>query len=119
MVRLAHGGHQAVRSPHGEVDGEHQTEPQHIPAGGLAHIEQVALQHVQHPAGEQVLQAQDDARHVQLQQPQQAAEEDHQREEHEQQIVGQRRSLMGHGVVEIAVHRVGKELPHPGGGYSF
>ena len=114
MVGPPHGDHQAVRRPHGKVDGKDQAEPQHGPAGGLADIAEVALHHVHHAGGQQGVQGVGNSGDVQLQQAQQAAEEDQQGEDHEEQVVGQGGGLLGHPVEEVSFNCFGQEFSREG-----
>ena len=113
VVGPAHGDHQAVRRPHGKVDGKHQPEPQHCPAGGLADIAEVALDQLHHPGRQQGRESLNDAGDIQLQQTQQAAEENQEGTDHKEQVVGQGRSLLGYAVKEVALHCPGQESPGP------
>ena len=113
MVGPAHGNHQAVGGPHGEIDGKDQAEPQHSPAGGLAHIGQIALHHVHNPCGEQRVQGTGNIGYIQLQQAQQAAEKDHQGEEHKEEIVSQRGGLLGNPVEEVSFDCFGQKAAWP------
>ena len=59
------------------------------------------------------MQGTDHAGDIQIQQPQQAAEEDQEGEDHKQQVVGQGRPLAAHVMDEVTLDNVPEKTPRP------
>ena len=88
---------------HGEVHGKYQTEYHELRAWVFPHIGQVQLRQLQHDLRQKIRKDGHNARNVQIQQAQQGADENKERENHKQQIKRQRRALGSHVMLEIAV----------------
>ena len=111
VVGRADGDHQGVGGPHGEPDGEEQTEDHQLGAGVPAHVEEVGPDDVHHVPGQELPQGQEDGGDVQIQHAQQGADEDQEGENHKQQVEGQGGALDPHVVAEVALD---EEIGPPG-----
>ena len=106
-VGPAHGLHQTVGGPHGEIDAEKQAEPEHRRAGGGGDIAEIGLHHIHDLHRQQRREGLGDAGDIQVQQTQQTAEENQEGEDGEQQVIGQGRALTAHVVGKVPAHHVG------------
>ena len=94
--------HEAVGRPDGEVDGEHQGEPEHGGAGGLSHVLQIRPAQLHRRPGHHRVNHPQNAVHIQLQEAQKGADKDENREQGEENVVGQGRALPGDVVGVVA-----------------
>ena len=115
---LAQRVQQAAGGPHGEPDGKHQAEPHELAAGVAGNVFQIAPYHLRHVPRHNLLQAGDDAVHIQFQNTQQGADEDQQRENSEQQVVGQGCAVPCHVMEIVPADHLRRRLPQRRAGVS-
>ena len=103
MIGCPHGAHEGIGSPHGKVDGKHQPEHHQLRAGVLTDVGEVHLNELYHLRRQKVCQRLHHSRNIQIQQAQQGADKNEEREDREQQVKGQSGALDGHIVLIVTV----------------
>lgn len=105
MVGRPDGDHEGVGGPHGKPNGEEEPEDQQLGAGGLAHVDEVGPDDVDHIPWKKLPQAQQNSGDVQIQEAQEGADKNQEGEDHKQQVERQSGALDSHTVVEVALYQ--------------